>query len=99
VKLRFEFLTLFRQKIGQESLTVQLTGRPGSSPTVIDALEALENTVSDKGLRLLDGGRIARGLLVFRKTADGALERIRNPEDQSIDPAENLVLSIAMEGG
>jgi hypothetical protein len=99
VKLRFEFLTVFRQKIGQESLTVQLDDRPGTNPTVRDALEALEKSLGSRGFRLLEGGRIVGGLLIFRKTPAGALERIRDPEDQSIEPAENLVLSIAMEGG
>jgi hypothetical protein len=99
VKLHFEFLTLFRQKIGRDRLTVQLADRPGAVPTVIDALEALQTAVAGEPLKLVDGGRIARGLLVFRRTPGGVLERIRSPEDQRIDPAEHLVLSIAMEGG
>jgi hypothetical protein len=80
-------------------MTVQLAERPGTHPTVIDALQALEKSISGRGLHLLDGRRTARGLLVFRKTAGGTLERIHSPEDQSLDPAEDLVLSIAMEGG
>ena len=98
MKLLFEFLTVFRQKIGRESLTVRLDDRPGQLPTVRDALEALERTVGG-GFMLLEGGRVAGGILIFRKTSTGALERVRNPEDQSIVDGENLVLSIAMEGG
>jgi hypothetical protein len=99
VTLRFGFLTVFRQKIGRESLTVRLEDRPGRTPTVREALEALERSVADRGLRLLDGGRVAGGILIFRKTPTGALERIRDPENQSVEPGENLVLSVAMEGG
>jgi len=99
VKLCFEFLTLFRHKIGQQSMIVQLDDCPGKTPTVAEALRALEESSGGKGLKLLEGGRVARGLLIFRKTPAGALERIRDPEDQSIYSDENLVLSIAMEGG
>jgi hypothetical protein len=99
VKLRFEFLTLFRQKIGQESLIVQLADRPGGSPTVREALQALEDSLGSRQLGLLEGGRVAENLLIFRKTPAGALERIRDPEDQSVEPGQSLVLSIAMDGG
>lgn len=99
MKLCFEFLTLFRQRFGRESLCVQLADRPGERPTVLEALEALENSIGNKGLRLQEAGRVAGGLLVFRRTPAGALERIRHPEDQSLDAGQNLVLSVAMEGG
>jgi hypothetical protein len=99
VKLRFEFLTVFRQKFGQDSRTVQLPDRPGKPPNVLEALQALENTVGIGDVRLLEGGRIAGGLLVFRRNRAGALERIRSPEDQIIHAGELLVLSVAMEGG
>jgi hypothetical protein len=99
VKLRFEFLTLFRQKIGRESLIVQLTDRPGKNPNVREALQALEDSLGGKRLGLLQGGRVAEGLLVFRRNPAGALERIRDPEDQRVEPGQSLVLSIAMEGG
>jgi hypothetical protein len=99
VTLRFEFLTLFRQKIGRESLCVQLADRPGRGPTVLEALEALQSAVEDKGVRLLAGERIDAGLLIFRRNAGGALERIPHPEDQSVGPGQRLVLSVAMEGG
>jgi hypothetical protein len=99
VKLRFEFLTVFRQKIGQESLTVRLADRPGEGPTVLEALEALQTAIASKGLRLLEEGRVVKGLLIFRRTPAGALQRIRNPGDQSIEAGQSLVLSIAMEGG
>ena len=99
MKLRFEFLTLFRQKTGQESLIVQLADRPGKRPTVREALQALEDSLGSRQLGLLEGGRVAGGLLIFRKTPAGALERIRDPEDQSVEPGQSLVLSIAMEGG
>jgi hypothetical protein len=99
VKLHFEFLTVFRQKMGRESLTVRLADRPGRRPTVLEALEALESSVANKGLRLLDGARVAGGVLIFRRSSTGALERIRDPENESMEPGENLVLSVAMEGG
>ena len=99
MKLRFEFLTLFRQKIGQESLIVQLADRPGKSPTVREALQALEESLGSRRLGLLEAGRVAENLLIFRKTSAGALERIRDPEDQSVEPGQSLVLSIAMDGG
>lgn len=99
MKLRFEFLTLFRQKIGQESLIVQLADRPGGSPTVREALQALEESLGSRRLGLLEAGRVSENLLIFRKTSAGALERIRDPEDQSVEPGQSLVLSIAMDGG
>ena len=99
MKLLFEFLTVFRQRIGRESLWVELADRSGQTPTVLEALEALETSLGSGQLKLLEGGRVARGLLVFRKTPAGALERVRDPEEQSIDPAQTLVLSVAMEGG
>ena len=99
MKLHFEFLTVFRQKTGRESLTIRLADRPGERPTVLEALEALESSVASKGLKILDGARVAGGVLIFRRSSTGVLERIRDPEDESIKPGENLVLSVAMEGG
>jgi hypothetical protein len=99
VKLSFEFLTVFRQKFGRDSLTILVPERPGRPPSVLEALQALENTLGNGGIRILEGGRIAGGLLVFRRNPAGALQRIRNPEDQLVVAGENLVLSVAMEGG
>lgn len=99
MKLCFEFLTVFRQIAGRQSVCLQpAEGRAGPS-TVTDALQALEDAVELRGYRLLHAGRVAAGVLVFRRTPTGALERIRNPEDQSIRDGEKLVLSVAMEGG
>jgi len=99
VRLCFEFLTVFRQIVGRESVCLQLAERSAGHPTVTDALRALEDAVELKGYRLLHAGRVAAGVLIFRRTPTGALERIRNPEDQSILDGETLVLSVAMEGG
>jgi hypothetical protein len=99
VKLCFEFLTVFRQIAGRESVCLRLAERPGRCPTVSDALQALEDSVGLKGYRILHAGRLAAGVLVFRRTPTGALERIRDPEDQGILEGERLVLSVAMEGG
>ena len=99
MKLRFEFLTVFRQKLGRDALTIQLPERSGKPASVLEALQALENAPGIEGLRLVEGGRVAGGLLVFRRNPAGALQRIGNPEDQIILAGENLVLSVAMEGG
>ena len=99
MKLCFEFLTVFRQIVGRQSLCLRLPEQPGCPQTVTDALRALEAAAELKGYRLLHAGRVAAGVLVFRRTPTGALERIRNPEDQGILDGERLVLSVAMEGG
>jgi hypothetical protein len=105
VKLFFEFLTVFRQMTGLESLSIQLAGGPDA--TVAEALHALERALAQAHaqaavpgeLRLLQAGRVAAGVLIFRRTPTGALERVRNPEDQAIVEGEHLVLSVAMAGG
>jgi hypothetical protein len=99
VRLCFEFLTVFRQKFGRDSLAIRLPARPGKPPSVLEALQALEDTLGIGGSRLLEGGRAAGGLLVFRRTPEGALQRIRNPGDQIVAAGDTLVLSAAMEGG
>ena len=107
MKLCFEFLTVFRQIIGLESLSIQLAGQPAGDATVIEALQALEHALEQarapsaeqRGLKLLHAGRVSAGVLIFRRTPAGALERVRNPEDQSVSDGEHLVLSAAMEGG
>ena len=99
MKLRFEFLTVFRQKFGQDNLTVELPDRSGKPPSVLEALQELESFLGSGDTRLLEQGRVAAGMLVFRRNPEGALQRIRNPESQIIPAGETLVLSVAMEGG
>ena len=99
MKLRFEFLTVFRQKFGRDNLTIQFPDRPGKPPSVLEALQELERFLGSGDTRLLEQGRVAAGLLVFRRNPEGALQRIRNPESRIIPAGETLVLSIAMEGG
>jgi len=99
VKLRFQFLTIFRLKTGLESLIVEAPEGSGQRPTVLEALAALQNRLEHEQLKLLDRGCVGRGILIFRRTSGGGLERVFHPEGQRIAEGEVLVLSAAMEGG
>ncbi len=99
MKLQFEFLTVFRRKTGLESLAVALSGGVENRPTVLDALAALQSRPECRELKLLHRRRVAAGVLVFRRTSAGALERVVDPEGQGVADGEVLVLSTAMEGG
>jgi len=99
VKLRFEFLTVFRRKTGLESLAVELSGGVENRPTVLEALAALQKRLEHGELKLLDRGCVGRGILIFRRTSTGSLERVFDPEGQGVADGEILVLSTAMEGG
>lgn len=97
MKLRFEFLTVFRRKLGLESLVVELSGGAENTPTVLDALAALQTECRE--LRIVHRRRLAAGVLVFRRASAGGLERVVAPEEQGVADGEILVLSAAMEGG
>jgi hypothetical protein len=97
VNLSFEFLTVFRRKTGLESLAVQLSGGEEKRPTVLDALAALQREFEE--LELLHRKRLAAGVLVFRRSCAGGLERVVDPEEQRVADGEILILSTAMEGG
>jgi len=99
VKLRFEFLTVFRRKTGLESLIVEAPEGSGQRLTVLEALAALQNRLEHGQLKLLDRGCVGRGILIFRRTSTGGLDRVFDPEGQRIVEGEILVLSTAMEGG
>ena len=99
MKLRFEFLTVFRRKTGLESLIVEAPEGSGRRLTVLEALAALQNRLEHGELKFLDQGRMGRGILVFQRTSGGGLERVFDPEGQRIVEGEILVLSTAMEGG
>ena len=99
MKLRFEFLTVFRRKTGLESLIVEAPEGSGQRLTVLEALAALQNRLERGQLKLLDRGCVGRGILIFRRTSTGGLDRVFDPEGQRIVEGEILVLSTAMEGG
>jgi hypothetical protein len=97
VNLIFEFLTVFRRKTGLERLAVKLSHGVESRPTVLDALTALQTECRE--LKLLHRKRLVAGVLVFRRSSAGGLERVVAPEQQGVSDGEILVLSTAMEGG
>jgi len=66
---------------------------------VLEALAALQNRLEHGQLKLLDRGCVGRGILIFRRTSTGGLDRVFDPEGQRIVEGEILVLSTAMEGG
>lgn len=99
MKLRFEFLTVFRRKTGLESLIVEAPEGSGQRLTVLEALAALQNRLEHGQLKLLDRGCVGGGILIFRRTSTGGLDRVFDPEGQRIVEGEILVLSTAMEGG
>lgn len=105
MKVRFEFLTLFRQKAGRGEIELEIVsagstdeGGPGI-PTVLDALRGLEGSADVGRLGTLEGDRLRRGVLLFARSPGAGMRRIVDPARESLGPAETLVLSTAMEGG
>ncbi len=100
MKVPFEFLTLFRERIGASRLELEITGEPpGEAPTVLAALQALEHAQADRDVRLLEGERTVGGLLVFLKGPGGGLTRVLRPAEARIAQGQTVVLSAAMGGG
>lgn len=94
MKVRFELLTLFRQRAGTEGLEVEVP----APCTVAEALRAL-GAAAPALDGLLEGERIREGVLVFRKGPNGATQRVARPAAQTVGAGEALVLSTAMGGG
>ena len=100
MKVPFEFLTLFRERIGAERLELEVAGEaPGDAPTVLAALQALQRAQAGREVRLLEGERMASGLLVFLKGPGGGLTRVLRPAEARIAQGQTVVLSAAMGGG
>ena len=96
--IRFEFLTLFREKTGSESITIQIEDNRKRC-TIFQALRALEEYFADGTLSLLESSEIRRGVLVFIKKPGGALKRVFNAKEKFIDENQTIVLAAAMGGG
>jgi hypothetical protein len=101
MKVPFEFLTLFRERIGAERLELEVPGEPssGDAPTVLAALQALQSAQAGCGVRLLEGERMPGGLLVFLRSPGGGLARVLRPAEARIGQDQSVVLSAAMGGG
>jgi hypothetical protein len=100
MKVRFEFLTLFRQRFGAERMELEVPGEaPADAPTVLAALQALQSAPAGLGVRVLEGERTAGGLLVFLKGPGGGLTRVLRPAEARIVQGQTVVLSAAMGGG
>ncbi len=100
MKIPFEFLTLFRERIGAERLELEVPEAPSAdAPTVLAALQALQSAPAGRGVRLLEGERMAGGLLVFLKGPGAGLTRVIRPAEARIEQGQTVVLSAAMGGG
>ena len=95
--VRVELLSALRQQAGVESLTVQVAG--AAKPSVLLALQAVEALPRDRGLGLLEGAALRKGVLAFVRTPGGALHRVFHPDAQSLAEGQTLVLATAVEGG
>jgi len=99
MKISFEFLTLFRERIGADRLELEVPGKPGEAPTVLAVLRALQGAPAGTKVRVLEGERTAGGLLVFLKGPGGGLSRVLRPAEERVGPGQTVVLSAAMGGG
>ena len=104
-RVRVELLALFRAKAGTGRLDLELVRRApggGDGPgalTVLDAIRALEQRVEPSGVGALDGDRLRRGVLLFRRTPGEPMQRVVEPGQAALRDGETLVLATAMEGG
>ncbi len=100
MKVPFEFLTLFRERIGASRLELEISEElPGEAPTVLAALQALQLAQASREVRLLEGERTVGGLLVFLKGPGAGLTRVLRPAEARIAQGQTVVLSAAMGGG
>jgi molybdopterin converting factor small subunit len=96
MKVLFDFLTLFRERIGANHLELEVQG---DAPTVLAALQALQRAQAGREVRLLEGEGTVGGLLVFLKGPGGGLTRVLRPAEERIAQGQTVVLSAAMGGG
>jgi molybdopterin converting factor small subunit len=101
MKVTFEFLTLLREKAGTDHLELEVSGEApfGAAPTVLSALRVLQGALAGRGVPLLEGERVPKGMLVFLKSATGGTTRVLRPAEARIGPGQSVVLSAAMGGG
>lgn len=126
MKVRFEFLTLFREKTGTDRTVLDVPAIAGAAapagtaapavpqapvssaaqrppapqaPTVIQALQALEEQYASRSVRLVEGGEVRKGVLVFLKDPGGRTTRVLRAGEQRIAGGQSIMLSTAMEGG
>jgi hypothetical protein len=112
MKVSFELLALFRQKVGAGRLELevpagaqaevpfgaaQCKGVRPEMPTVLAALRAAEARLGAKAL--LDEGKLREGVLVFLKDAGGATHRVFHPSEERIQRGQAVILSTGMGGG
>jgi len=99
MELCFDFLTVFRQKTGRESLTLVIPSHTiPPQPTIIWALEKLEKQLKAERIAL-EHGDLKKGVLVFLKSPSGAMKRVAHVRKDRPQAGDRIVLATEMEGG
>lgn len=96
-RVRIEFIGHIRTLAGEQNTVVELSGDDSSLGS---ALRETEDT--HPGLKLFEEAGLIKGILVFRRSAAGGLERIDDLDRPAVerDTAEGeYVITTGMEGG
>jgi hypothetical protein len=96
MKVHVTFISGVKDIAGDKSCEVETSGQ--NSVTATDILDELERRYTDKGLKLLDRGRLKSGLFIYSRNRSGGLDLIRDPQTAIGDESE-LVIATGMEGG
>lgn len=96
MRVIFELAAAVREKAGVSRWEFELDA---TRISVLDALIGLENAFGEKQLRVVEGQKVRKDVLVFVKDRDGKQKKIVNPEETGYHTGTVILIASAMEGG
>lgn len=98
--VRFVFLAQLKEKAGTDEVIISLMPESDEAhPTVLKALKEMELHFTEKGIRVLEGDRIRKGVALFVRVRSGGLHRVKNPSERKLEEQQTIIIANTMEGG
>lgn len=96
MKVCFELAAAVREKAGVSRWQFESDKK---RLTVLEAMIKLESAFSKKELRITEGNRVRKDVLVFMKDQKGKQKKIVDPDKTGYDTGAVILIATAMGGG